>query len=267
MVGAIRDITINEGLDPRESIIVAGGGAAGLAIGRLAEALGCRRVLVPRTAAALSACGGQFSDIVTEFSISRRADTNRFDATPVNEGLALLESQLDEFFDRLGTPQSARRKEFFVEARYPYQVWELEVPLAKSRFDGEGDVAAMVESFHDVHERVFAVKEPGQYVECVYWKARAIAALSKPELRQLDLNGGGPAHDRRRRAWLGIEGGTEVQIFFGSSLSAGERVDGPAIVEEPTTTIVVYAGWTLSVTASGDYLLEAKGGRRDGGAP
>ena len=184
----------------------------------------------------------------------------------MNEGLALLESQLDEFFDRLGTPQSARRKEFFVEARYPYQVWELEVPLAKSRFDGEGDVAAMVESFHDVHERVFAVKEPGQYVECVYWKARAIAALSKPELRQLDLNGGGPAHDRRRRAWLGIEGGTEVQIFFGSSLS-GERVDGPAIVEEPTTTIVVYPGWTLSVTASRDYLLEANGGRRDGGAP
>ena len=77
MVGAIKDITINQGIDPRESLLVAGGGAAGLNIVPIARELGCRQVLVPRTAGALSACGGQYSDIVSEFTQSRFAYTGR----------------------------------------------------------------------------------------------------------------------------------------------------------------------------------------------
>ena len=160
----------------------------------------------PRTAGALSATGGLFSDVVTEFSISRRVDTNRFDFDAVNEGLAQLDGQIDEFFDRLDTRRRARRKEFFVEARYPYQVWELEVPLGAGSFADDGDVERMVEAFHDVHERVFAVKEPGQYVECIYWKGRATAALPKPRLPHSRRTV--PAHRRAelRRASFGIDG-------------------------------------------------------------
>src|SRR5262249_21871264 len=164
---------------------VAGGGASGLAILRMAEELGCRRVLVPRTAAALSACGGQFSDVVTEFSLSRRVDTNAVHHEAVHAGLAGLAVPIEEVFERLGPPSAARRKEFFVEARYPYQVWELEVPLAAPQFGDGADVAAMVDAFHDVHDRVFAVKEPGQYVECLYWKGRATATLTKPGVQEL----------------------------------------------------------------------------------
>src|SRR4029453_15070098 len=100
--------TINEGLDPRDSVIVSGGGAGGLAICRIAEELGCSRGLVPRTPAPLSPRRGQLSDVVTEFSVSRRADTNRFDRTVVNEGLEQLEAQLDEVFERLGGGEGAR---------------------------------------------------------------------------------------------------------------------------------------------------------------
>ena len=206
MVTAIKDITINEGLDPRASIIVGGGGAGGMAIARIAEQLGCRRVLIPRTAGALSATGGLFSDVVTEFSISRRVDTNRFDFDAVNEGLAQLDGQIDEFFDRLDTRAEQRRKEFFVEARYPYQVWEIEVPLGAGSFADDGDVERMVEAFHDVHERVFAVKEPGQYVECIYWKGRATAALPKPRLPYFEANGAGPpTRSGLRRASFGSD--------------------------------------------------------------
>jgi N-methylhydantoinase A len=258
MVSAIRDITINEGVDPREAMIVAGGGACGLAVARIAEELGTHRILVPRTAAALSACGGQFSDVVTEFSISRRADTNRFDAEHVNEGLAELEGRLDEFFDRLGTSEAARRKEFFVEARYPYQVWELEVPLRQGRVESEAAVAALVDDFHAVHERVFAVKEPGQYVECLYWKGRGTASLAKPELHLLEPNGHGNGNgpDSRRPTWMSADAAVDTPVYLGASMGAGMRVDGPAIVEEPTTTIVVPDGWTATVGALGGYLLE-----------
>ena len=256
MVTAIRDITINEGVDPRDSIIVAGGGAGGMTIARIAEELGCSRVLVPRTAAALSACGGQFSDVVTEFSVSRRVDTSRFDYEGVNEALALLEQQMDEFFARLAAAPGQQRKEFFVEARYPYQVWELDVPLRASRLPGEADVAALVEDFHAVHERVFAVKEPGQYVECIYWKGRATVSLPKPAVPRFPVGSPGqPLPHAVRRAAFGSEGAVETPVHLGAALTVGQRLAGPAIVEEPTTTVVVPPGWSLEVTDTADYQL------------
>jgi N-methylhydantoinase A len=256
MVGAIKDITINEGLDPRGSMLVTGGGAGGMTMGRIAEALGCDRVRVPRTAGTLSACGGLFSDVVTEFSISQRADTNRFDYDAVNQSLARLAEQIEEFYARLDTPDERRATEFFVEARYPYQVWELEVPLAAGRFEGPPDVEAMVQAFHRVHERVFAVSEPGQHVECIYWKGRATARLPKPELQRTSRNGAvAPQPDAVRRAWFGAQGALDTGHYRAESLAPGHRLRGPAIILEPTTTVVVYPGWLATVTETGDYLL------------
>jgi N-methylhydantoinase A len=262
MVGAIRDITINEGFDPRGSLVVAGGGAGGMTIGRIAEELGCDRVLVPRTAGTLSACGGLFSDIVSEFSISQRADTNRFDYAAVNRGLARLAEQMDDFFSRLGTPPDSRSSDFFVEARYPYQVWELEVPLGAGRFEGPADVQRMVDGFHRVHERVFAVSEPGQHIECIYWKGRATARLNKPGLARAAANGtGAPQPVAVRQAWFGDQGALETSCFHAESLRAGHRLPGPAIILEPTTTVVVYPGWVAAVNRTGDYVLTREGGR------
>jgi N-methylhydantoinase A len=253
MVTAIRDITINEGLDPRDSIIVAGGGAGGMTIAQIADALGCERVLVPRTAGALSACGGQFSDIVAEFSISHRSDTNRFDFEGVNESLEGLDRQMNDFLDRLGVEESRRRREFFVEARYPYQVWELDVPLDRDRIADQDDLDALVAEFHRVHDRVFAVTDPDQYVECIYWKGRATAAIPKPELALGGGNGQAGSSWTRRCSFGGDP--VETTCYAAGDLAPGEVVRGPAIVEEPTTTVVAHPGWSLTVTETGDYLL------------
>ncbi|MEN0013606.1 MAG: hydantoinase/oxoprolinase family protein [Solirubrobacteraceae bacterium] len=255
MVTAIRDITINEGLDPRGGVLVAGGGAGGMTIGRIAETLGSERVLVPRTAGALSACGGLFSDIVSEFSISLRADTGRFDAAAVNAGLAGLDAQMDAFFDGLGTPPEQRGKEFIVEARYPFQVWELDVPLAGGRFDSSADVDALVEGFHDVHERVFAVRESGQQVECISWKGRATANLPKPTLPTRPPASGPPVPRTTAAGWFGGDTSRPTPRYVGDTLAPGHVVEGPAVIEEPTTTVVVLPGWQAAVTTAGEYLL------------
>ncbi len=263
MVTAIRDITINEGLDPRGSLIVAGGGAGGMTVGRIADELGCERVLVPRTAGTLSACGGLLSDVVTEFSVSRRADTNRFAYDLVNQALAHLAEQMREFFERLDVPPERQRSEFFVEARYPYQAWELEVPLDTAEFDGVEAVEAMVDAFHAAHERVFAVSESGQHIECIYWKGRATALLDRPDLAvgRARSDDQAPVAASTRPAWFGRSGSSDTPHFRGAALAVGDRVRGPAIVEEPTTTVVVYPGWAAAVTDTGDYLLTREGAK------
>jgi N-methylhydantoinase A len=256
MVNAIRSITINEGLDPRASLLIAGGGAGGMTIGRIAEALECERVLVPRTAGALSASGGLYSDIVSEFSVSQRTDTGSFDYAGINQALARLSQQMEAFFDRLNTPAAQRQREFFVEARYPYQVWELEVPLAVSKFSNADDVHSLIEGFHRAHERVFAVNEPGQQVECIYWKARATALLPKPLPGVAVRDALVPRPLVTRDAWFDGTTPQPTPRYHGPDLPIGAVLAGPCVIQEPTTTIVLFPHWRATVTAAGDYMME-----------
>jgi N-methylhydantoinase A len=256
IVGAIREITIAQGIDPREVTMVAGGGASGLNVVPIARELGCRRVLLPSTASALSACGALFADIVSEFSSSRYEETRSLDRDAVNDALADVEARADHFLAGLaGLPVTAARKDFLVEARYRAQVWELDVPVPP-RLESDDDVRAVEETFHAMHERIFAVREPGQYLECLLWKVRSTAVLDKPELRP------------RQPAPTGADAGAHVEAYFketglaivprydGPSLPAGTNVVGPAILREPTTTVVVYPGSRAVVTRHGNYLLE-----------
>ena len=179
MIKAIQEITITEGVNPRESTIVAGGGAAGINILPIARELGCERLVLPKVASALSASGMQFADIVKEETASLVTTSERFDIDGVNRVLASLERKLEEFLTTLGPrAEGTHHIEFLTEARYLAQVWELETPLPFSRFGDQADVDGLVESFHKVHERVFAMRDVGSPVECVNWKARLVVKLA-----------------------------------------------------------------------------------------
>ncbi len=264
MIKAIQEITVQDGVDPGESIIVAGGGAAGLNIIPIAEALGCRRVLVPRTAGALSACGGQFSDIVTEFSGSRYAHSASFDFDGVGATLAGISERMDGFEAELrGRGITRFERTYFVEARYINQQWEMEIPMPMHRIETAQDVERLVEAFHDVHFRRYAVKEEGGAIECVNWKGRITAFLDKPALPAEPAGSAAPPAPRRtQRAYFGEAGSLDAPFYLGDDLAPGMVLDGPAIVEEPTTTIVVYPGSAARVTRGRNYLLETDAGSR-----
>ena len=257
IVGAIRELTIAQGIDPREVTMVAGGGASGLNAVPIARELGCRRVLLPSTAGALSSCGALFADVVSEFSRSRYTETRSLDLDGVNEALADVESRATAFLDELADlPVTDSRVEFSVEARYRAQVWELDVPVPR-RIESADDVLAVEEAFHSTHERIFAVREPGQYLECLLWKARATAVLEKPELRPRGVAVGPSAGvERTAQAYFKELGVGPVPRYDGATLPAGTTIAGPAVIHEPTTTIVVYPGSAALVTELGNYVLE-----------
>lgn len=256
MVRAIGDITINEGVNPRESTIVAGGGAAGLNIMLIAQELGCERVVLPKVASVLSASGMQYANIVAEETASLVSLSSRFDAGKVNATLAELKARLDRFRRGLGARGKDSRIDYFAEARYLGQIWELDTPLAGGRFDGEADVGALVEAFHEVHERVFAVRDEGSPVEVVNWKARLSAKIaSSAEPRVAGPVAGGTPSPAVRPCYFGTATPVETRIFKPADLVPGASIAGPAIIEEPTTTLVVYPGMTATVSAAGNFLL------------
>ncbi len=256
MIQAIKELTINEGIDPSGSVLVAGGGAGGLNIAPIAAELGCNTVLVPRTAGALRASGMQFSNIVTEAGASALTQSENFDFEGVNNALTRINSELEKFADRLRSRGVEHiQKRYFVEARYRFQVWELEIPVAKDRFEDDEDVAALVAEFHRVHERVFAVQDIGQAVECLNWRGRLTADVNAPALEpSRDPQQVTAAPERNRPAYFS-DGLVDTPIFVGEQLGIGTLVSGPAIIEEPTTTLVVYPGSTARVSAGGRYIL------------
>lgn len=258
IVGSIREITISQGIDPRELGMVAGGGASGLNAIPIARELGCDRVIVPNTAGALSACGALFADLVAEYPISRYAETRSIDPDAVNAALATAEARADEFAASLANLEPEEvRKEFLLEARYKGQVWDIEIPLPVRRIDGDGDVAEIERVFHEEHQRVFAVHEPGQYLECLIWKVRVHITVAKPVLSRIEA----------RRAWDGPAptslpayfpdlGWIDAPRFDGERLGGGDLIEGPAVIREPTTTLVVYPDSQATVSAFGNYILD-----------
>jgi N-methylhydantoinase A len=257
MIAAIHELTVNEGVDPRDSMLVAGGGAAGLTILSIARELGCREVLVPRAAGVLSAFGGQHSDIVREMTAPFVTNSKEFDFDGVAQTLRSLRERMLAFEAELpGALAGEVSRRYFVEARYAYQVWDLSIALDGEEIADEAALARLIESFHDAHERVFAVREPGQKIELSQWKGRIVVETEKPPLaaaRELSQNGAAP---ERRVAYFPELGEVEIPVHLGAALAAGSSIAGPALVIEPETTIVVYPGSTAHVSALGNYRLE-----------
>lgn len=258
IVGAIRELTIAQGIDPREVTMVAGGGAAGLNVVTIAKELGCRNVLVPSTAGALSACGALYADLVSEFTVSGFMDSDSLDHSTANGALVEAEKYAEGFFSGFeGMALAGTQMQYLVEARYPMQVWELEVDLPIRRLETQADVEAMEEAFHVTHERVFAVREPGQSIECINWKVRARAQRETPPLRarpvepnvQMETGSNG-------QAYFAESGWLETPRYSGANLKPNDVIEGPAIVLEPTTTLVVNPNSKVRVTGLGNYIIE-----------
>ena len=257
MIKAIGEITVNEGLNPRESVVVAGGGAAGFNIMPIARELGCATVVLPRLASALSACGMQHSAIVFEATRSRFTDTAGFDLAGVNRALDAIEEELAQFRRGLhGAQGAAAHIELVVEARYRAQVWELDTRLPTNRLGGPADVLALAEAFHQAHERVYAVRDEGSPVEFVNWKGRlSISLFAPPPPPNVVATPHSPGPDAWRPCYFSETGRASTAIFRGAALRAGARIAGPAVIEEPTTTIVVYPGLSAELSAAGNYIL------------
>ncbi|MBJ7330122.1 MAG: hydantoinase/oxoprolinase family protein [Solirubrobacteraceae bacterium] len=261
MRGFITDMTVAQGRDPRQCIMIAGGGAAGLNIVRIARDLGVKQIIIPRLAAGLSATGGQFSDTSATFSIGQYASTSSFDYDKVNGTLNELKATLTEFLDNV-KQDGERTMRFVCEARYDQQIWEIDVDLGEGReFKSEEDVKWLMERFDEAHLNLFAVNQPDFPVEIVTWRGEGRIIRPKPALTSIDpdapVTATVEAEVSTRTGWFGGEP-MDTEIHRVEDASALTQIEGPAIIEEPTTTIVLDPG-SVAIVRPTHYLVEIAG--------
>ena len=256
MVQAIMDITVNQGIDPREAMLIGGGGAAGLNSIAIARRLGCPRAIIPEVGAALSAAGAMMSDLTSQYRRTLFMTSEAFDRDAVNGLLDQLEDSCQSFIDGPGDGALETSIEFFAEARYPEQVWEIEVPIDSRRFSSEADVAALVAAFHDAHQDIFAINDPDSGIEVVGWTATVKCRLRESESGSLVAADVKTEIEGSRKAYFSGTGFVDTVVRRFETMAVGEQLAGPAIVESPFTTVVVDPGATAERRASGSLSID-----------
>lgn len=254
MINAIKDITVSEGIDPSEAVIVAGGGAAGLGILPIARELRCRHVLIPRTASVLSACGMQYSELQLEASASMPTRSTVFDRGAVNRALDGIDAALDDFAARLAARGfGEHRRAYRVDAHYAAQVWDLAVDLPGARFATDADATALAEAFHAAHQRVFNVDDRASPIEFIGWTGRI--SISLPQQSPAPAAPGGVSRaGSTRSAIFDLNDSRDTRVYRGSDVCVGDTITGPAIIEETTTTLVLPPRTRATLSPDGCYV-------------
>lgn len=242
MVDAIHVVTVEQGYDPRDFALVAAGGAAPLHTAVLANALGIPRVIIPHASSVFCALGGLEADMKYDYvrtylvkmgSLESEQLFNSFEELR-QEGIARLEKD--------GIAENMRFFEYWLEMRYVGQHWDISVPVNMGN-GSKPQLPEIVQEFHKRHELVHGYKLAEREVEIANLRLMAIGKSPKLKLKTKPLEGkdASAALKDRRRAYFGTEAGfLEVPVYDGSRLRSGNEFAGPAIVEKPSTTIVIH---------------------------
>lgn len=239
MVRALRVISVERGLDPREFVLVAFGGAGPLHACALADELGMSKVLVPKASGVLSALGLAISDLRRDYVSPLLSGFAGTDRVRLGEAFAELERKAATDLD---SPEYKR----LADLRYHGQSFELTV---------EADEVEELESrFHAAHERRYGFRMEDEPVELVNVRLVASVRGDRPRLREQAPEG--PASDRRCRQ-VNFGGDlVDVEVLARSRMGCGSRVEGPAIVEFPEATCLVRPGWSGEIDDVGTLVLE-----------
>jgi N-methylhydantoinase A len=260
MVNGIRRVSVERGYDPRDFVLMGAGGATGAHITALANEIGINRILISKLASGLCAYGQIISDVKYNFMAP----------APYRLDSENVANKLQGLFDKLehkGNDQLAKdgfsEKDIHItrtlDMRYTGQVHECTVEV--DAFDITGaSLKALEEAFHARHEELYMYSERHSAIEVVNVESTIIGKIDRPErMKQAKGSGADNAKTGTRQVVFSSDGARiETPIYDGSKLGAGDHIEGPAVLEEETTTIVLDPQWKLTLSDSAVYELVKK---------
>lgn len=262
MSNGIRVVSVQRGYDPRDFVLVAFGGNGAIHAGVQARDLGIRKVIVPRLATAFSARGMLHSNIVIT---KMRTCILRSDQPDLQAMNALFEAMREEVGEDL--PGSVRERSgrvgamrfrYAVDMHYKGETHEITVPLGT---DPDGivtgeDLARAVCAFHDAHEALHTFSNREDPAHLMNLRLEAVVEVDSPPLRRLPFageNASGALRTKRKVYFEETGGFCDTPIYEGSRVGCGNVMQGPCVIEEPATTLVVYPGQTARLTEADNY--------------
>jgi N-methylhydantoinase A len=239
-------------VDPRDFALVAFGGAGPVVGALVAREVGIGTVFVPRSPGTLCALGALSADIVND---AVRTVHARVEAAPLQALGAqydTLRAELAEWLARHGAGAGPASYRLAADMRYVGQSYEIEVPVEPAWF-GAGGGPALLAAFHRAHERAFGHADREAPAEIVNLRVQLAAARPRVPLVEI-ASGSAPAPRARRRIWLDGRR-VEAGVLDRAALGRGARLAGPAILEQPDTTVLLPPGFLGEVDRFGNVVL------------
>lgn len=248
MADGIRLMTLRRGVDPRRFALLSFGGAAGLHAAEVARELEIKRIIVPTEASVLSAWGMLTSDLRYEVSNTHYSAGQRIAPAEVRAIFADLEKQAaDRLSSWFGGEVVIERS---AEMRYGEQIFEIDVALNDLDWTADDIVDRIEERFHQRHEELYTYASPEQEVVFVNARVAAIGVVpAAGAVARTEVSRQPPQPNGVRKAFFGAW--KEVNVFSAGELRAGDKIDGPAIVEAETTTVIIDTGDRIDVNDLG----------------
>ncbi len=261
MVGALRRVSVQRGYDPRDFLLVAFGGAGPVHANRLAEELEMPTVLVPMSPGTTSAMGLLVTDIRHDYSVALIQRADRIDKDTANVHMQRMKTEGETALVREGIGSDDMRFIRQADMRYVGQSYELTVPLSDGELTSDA-IAGLLSRFHQEHERVYGFNAVGEPVEFVALRLSAVGRILEPRVREIAANEGGASVAIKgiRKVYFAECGGrVDCPIYDRYTLGPGDEIEGPAIVEEVDSTVVIHPGNRAVLDRNGNlYLSDGK---------
>ena len=244
MAEGIRLVSVRRGVDPRKFALLSFGGAAGIHITEIARQLEVQRVIIPRTAAVLSAWGMLATDLRYEVSRTHIGDTGSLKAGDVRDVFSEMEQEgRDRLKQAFEGDVSISRS---ADMRYGEQIYEVDVSLDGVDFDEDDLMKNISDRFHKRHEELFTYSLPDQDAVLVNGRLAAIGALPDLPREPKTENRVETGYCTTRKIYLA--GWCDAPVFNLEELVPGQTIEGPAIIESSTTTVVLRSDDKVEVT-------------------
>lgn len=248
MEKAIRVISVERGHDPREFTLLTFGGAGGMHAAFLARLLSIPRVLVPNNPGILSAMGMLMADIIKDYSLTVMLNQFNTDEGQLRNLFGSLEHKGTDDLISEGINEKGILLERYLDMRYEGQSYEIIVPFRNN----------YVEGFHGLHEKKYGYRNKDKPIEIVNLRLRVRGTLDKPEMEEFPMSLETPVNEALLDQRGVIFDGQPImaQIFDRKLLVSGNRIKGPAVVVEYSSTIVIPPFTEAVVDEYGNLILE-----------
>jgi N-methylhydantoinase A len=256
----VRVISIERGYHPKDFSILGFGGAGAFVAAEVARELAIPTTIIPPGPATFSAFGMLMTDVVNDFSQTAIMPLEAASIDGANEVFARLAATGAEALGADGFPQESWLFLPSAEMRYQGQEHTVNVPFSTHTLSAE-DVAAILEQFSAVHHQQYGhhMDDP---VEIVTLRMRTVGLLPRPELPKIAA-GDGSAEGARagsRSVYRAESGGySDYAVYDRGKLRSSDSLEGPAIIEEPSSTTVIHAGDVLTVGEHGELVINRVG--------
>lgn len=257
MAEAVNEVSVARGLDPREFTLVVAGGAGPIHAVPIAQELGIGKIIVPRESSVFCAVGTLLTDLKHMYARTFVSELGNLDLVRASQVYGELRDEALATLTSEKVDPSAIELNFSADLRYVGQFSEIEIPLEFGEQLDPAEIERLIADFETKHFALNGYSLPGEPVEIINVRLTAYGRTQKPAVIDSE-----PAGEDASASLTGyreaIFAGSRVNVpvYDGLALQRENRVVGPAIIEQPTTTIVLAENYRATVDAQGNYVID-----------